>query len=109
VARALAGEFGLEVLHGRLVAELVHPGPKKADAVEAIAAEASLRTLLVAGDDVADAEAFERVRASSLRSVLVAVTSEEAPPELAGLADLVVGGPSELVALLGDIAEHPRG
>ncbi|MGH2758923.1 MAG: trehalose-phosphatase [Actinomycetota bacterium] len=102
-AERLAGDFELEVLHGRLVVELVSPGPKKGDAIAALVAERDLRTVLVAGDDVADVEAFEWVRRSRVRGVLVAVSSEEAPPTLEGAADLVLDGPAEVVALLRDL------
>lgn len=103
-AAVLAREFELDVLPGRLVAELVQPGPGKADAIAAIATERDLSTLLVAGDDVADLEAFEWAKKADATSVLVAVTSEEAPPGLEATADLVVRGPAELVALLRRLA-----
>jgi trehalose 6-phosphate phosphatase len=103
-AATLAEELGLEVLQGRLVAELVRPGPNKGDAVAAIASEHDLATVLVAGDDVADLEAFEWARASALRSVLVAVASEEAPRELEAMADLAMAGPAELLGFLRKLA-----
>jgi len=100
IAETLAVEFELDVLHGRLVVELVRPGPGKGDAVAALASEHDLQTVFVAGDDVADLEAFDWARAAPARSVLVAVASEEAPPTLESMADLVVAGPAELVVLL---------
>ena len=103
-AAVLAGEFELDVLPGRLVAELVAPGPGKADAIATIVTDHDLETLLVAGDDVADLEAFEWAKRADATSVLVAVTSEEAPPGLEAIADVVVGGPAELVALLKRLA-----
>lgn len=99
-AEDLATQFGLEALPGRLVVELVRPGPGKADAVAAIAVEYNLATLLVAGDDVADREAFVWAKNSPYESVIVAVLSEEAPEGLADTADIVVGGPIELVSFL---------
>lgn len=103
-AAVLAREFELDVLPGRLVAELVQPGPGKADAIATIVAEHELSTLLVAGDDVADLEAFAWARDADATSVLVAVTSEEAPPGLEATGDVVVDGPAELVALLRRLA-----
>jgi trehalose 6-phosphate phosphatase len=103
-AGILAAEFGLEVLQGRLVAELIPPGPKKGDAVAAIASERDLDTALVAGDDVADLEAFRWARSSGLRNVLIAVISEEAPPDLEASSDLAVSGPGELVSFLRRLA-----
>jgi trehalose 6-phosphate phosphatase len=103
-AQALAGEFGFTTLPGRLVVELVRPGPHKGDAVAAIASEFELEALLVAGDDVADLEAFVWARAAPLRSVTIGVASEEAPPDLAALSDLVVSGPRELLGILRRLA-----
>jgi trehalose 6-phosphate phosphatase len=103
-AAALASEFELDVLPGRLVAELVAPGPGKADAIASIVADHDLQTLLVAGDDVADLEAFDWAKRAEATSVLVAVSSEEAPPGLEASADVVVGSPAELVALLKKLA-----
>lgn len=104
VAETLAREFELEVLHGRLVVELVRPGPKKGDAVATLSSERALKTLLLAGDDVADVQAFEWARSADVRSVLVGVGSEEAPPSLEAMADLVVNEPGELVAFLKRLA-----
>jgi trehalose 6-phosphate phosphatase len=102
-AERLAADFGLEILPGRLVVELVLPGPKKGDAVATLVAERNLSTVLIAGDDVADLEAFGWARAADVRSVLVAVSSEEAPPTLEAAADLVVAAPSEVVAFLREL------
>ena len=99
-ADELAGEFGLDVLDGRLVVELVRPGPNKGDAVAAIASEHELGTVVVCGDDVADLEAFRWARRAPLRSVLIGVASEEAPPELESLSDVVVPGPRALLEFL---------
>lgn len=102
-AERLATDFELEVLHGRLVVELVRPGPKKGEAIAALVTERNLSTVLIAGDDVADLEAFEWARAADLQSVLVAVSSEEAPPTLRAAADIVVAGPAEVVGLLREL------
>jgi phosphoglycolate phosphatase-like HAD superfamily hydrolase len=99
-AAVLAREFELEVLQGRLVCEVVRPGPGKADAVAAIASEYGVDTVLVAGDDVADLEVFDWARNAPIRSVVVGVASEEAPPSLEAKADLIVDGPHELLDFL---------
>lgn len=103
-ASELAGEFGLVVRPGRLVAELTVPGPGKAEAVEELVGDYALRAVLFAGDDVADVEAFERLRRLDVASVLVAVASDESPPALAELADVVLAAPSELRDLLHGLA-----
>lgn len=107
IASALAAEFGLDVRRGRLVAELVAPGPGKDDALAALAAEQHLGRLLYAGDDVADLDAFRRARTLDARCVLVAVASEEAPSALTDEADVVVAGPAELVGLLRELTPTP--
>jgi trehalose 6-phosphate phosphatase len=100
IALALAKEFELEIMPGRLVAELVVPGPKKGDAVRELVAERALTTVLVAGDDLADIESFTVVRELGVSSIAIAVLSEEAPQRLIDAADETVSGPAELVELL---------
>jgi trehalose 6-phosphate phosphatase len=104
LAAALASEFELEIRPGRRVVELVVPGPGKGDAMVALANERDLSTVFVAGDDVADLEAFEMVRALPVRSVIAAVASTEAPDGLNDGADVVLDGPAELVDLLAGVA-----
>lgn len=108
VAAELAREFGLDVRRGRLVADLTEPGPGKAEAAVALIAEANLASVLYAGDDAADLEAFVRLRDTGAESVLVAVASDEAPPGLVDVADIVVPGPDELVELLGELDRRSR-
>lgn len=100
IAGVLAAEFSLELRPGRMVFDLIVPGPGKGEAITSLLAERSLRRALVAGDDLGDVEAFEMLRASDVEAVIVAVASPEAPPDLAEQADIVVGGPAELVRLL---------
>jgi trehalose 6-phosphate phosphatase len=103
-ADLLAREFELEIRPGRLVIELVVPGPGKGDAIVKLAIEKRLDTIFVAGDDAADLEAFLMVRAQPFRSVIAAVSSDEAPAGLTDQADLVFARPDELVAFLGELA-----
>jgi len=103
IAADLAETFELEVRPGRLVVELIAPGPGKGDALAKLAAEHGLRTLLFGGDDVADLEAFEHARTLDLTAVLVGVTSDESPDELTETADFVVRGPHEFVDLLREL------
>lgn len=103
-AELLAREFELEIRPGRQVVELVVPGPGKGDAMVTLAREKGLETVFVAGDDAADLEAFLMIRAQPLRSVIAAVSSDEAPEGLTDHADLVFARPEELVAFLEDLA-----
>ena len=91
---------GLEARWGRKVLELRPPvDADKGTAVRALLAERRLRRGLYAGDDTTDLDGFRGLDGSEV-AVRVAVASAEAPPGLREAADLVVGSPSELVALL---------
>jgi trehalose 6-phosphate phosphatase len=65
----------------------------------------ALRAALYAGDDATDLDAFRELRALVRRGTLacavcVAVSSDEAPPELLAEADLAIEGPDGVRALL---------
>jgi trehalose-6-phosphatase len=87
-----------------MVYELVVPGPGKGDAITQLIRERRLTRVLVAGDDLADDEAFRIVRGLEVDSVLIAVASPEAPSTLVELADISVDSPAELVAFLRELA-----
>jgi trehalose 6-phosphate phosphatase len=105
--RPIADRAGLKVLEGKKVLELApERGSTKGDVVERTTMSRDLRAILYAGDDLADREAFaavERLRATGVTGVTVAVRSAETPEELLNRADLVVDGPGELVGLLGTL------
>jgi trehalose 6-phosphate phosphatase len=72
-------------------------------AVERIVGENDLSATLVAGDDVADVEAFhvlDSLAEQGLLAVKVAVRGEDTPRELLDAAAVVVDGPTGLVELL---------
>jgi trehalose 6-phosphate phosphatase len=100
IAADLAGRFALEVQPGRMVAEIVAPGPGKAEALRELVSDAGLQSFFYAGDDLSDLDAFDWARSSGSRCVLCAVVSEEGPKELADVADLVFTAPGEVVAFL---------
>lgn len=104
----VATEGGLELIEGKMVLELVPPGrPMKGGAVERLAGEHALESVLYAGDDHADLDAFaalDRLAARGTATVKVAVRGPETPAELVDAADLVVDGPPGLVRLLGQLA-----
>lgn len=101
---SLAKVHGLALLEGKRVLELAPAhGPNKGDVVRSLAGEASLRYLLYAGDDVADLASFDaldRLTASGMGAVKVAVRSLETPEALLTEADVVVEGPRGLIDLL---------
>jgi trehalose 6-phosphate phosphatase len=108
LGRRLAAAHGLWLQPARLAVELRPPlGVDKSVAVTTLADGA--HALVVAGDDYGDIPVFEAAaRLAANRAVAhvlrVAVGSAEVPHELLGLADRVIAGPSDLVALLGRLA-----
>jgi trehalose 6-phosphate phosphatase len=108
---AEAGRSKLEPRWGRKVLELrpIGGGGKDA-AVAALLAADGVTAAIYAGDDRTDLDAFRRLR--ELRdegeletAVCVGVISPEAPPQLAGEADLLVDGPAGWLAMLEALAE----
>ena len=107
IADLLSREFSLELRPGRMVCDLIAPGPGKGEAIAALIEEASLKTAFVAGDDVADVEAFAMLRAMDVELVIGAVASVEAPDDLTEHADLIFGSPDELALFLSELAGRP--
>jgi trehalose 6-phosphate phosphatase len=65
-------------------------------------------SVLVAGDDLTDLDAFDAVRelqrsGAIARSVCVGIDSAEAPPELRSAVDLILPGPEDFALLLADL------
>ncbi len=111
---ALAGElaerYRLHARVGKMAIELVPSAAQdKGAAIRSIFAE--LATGGVLGDDVGDIPAFraarELGRARNFDAVLVVATSDEAPPELLELADVIVDGPRGALAFLESLAAAP--
>jgi trehalose 6-phosphate phosphatase len=96
----LAKAGGLVPRWGRKVLEVRPPvQANKGTAVLRLLDSHLLRRALYAGDDTTDLDAFRALDGLEL-GVRVAVASVEAPPELRGAADVVVGGPPELLDVL---------
>ena len=104
----LAERHGLEAVPGRHVLELRPPGTDKGRALRAAVAEHGATSVLFAGDDVGDLPALAEVQrardAGELAGLAVASASEETD-EVARRADLVVDGPTGVVALLRAVVE----
>jgi len=96
---------GLVPRWGRKVLEIRPPvDADKGTAVRTLLAESGATRGLYAGDDATDLDAFAGLRAAGLdRAVCIAVASDEAPRDLADAADLLVGSPDELAALLREL------
>lgn len=102
LADALAAEHGLVRAGGRLAFELRPPVELTKAAVVRERA-AGLGAVAFAGDDRVDLPGFDALDELADRGVTtlrIAVSSDEAPPELLERADVVVDGPAEAVELL---------
>ncbi|GAA2293016.1 trehalose-phosphatase [Streptomyces kunmingensis] len=105
---ALASRHGLVVEPGRMVLELRPPGVDKGVALTEYVREVGAESVLYAGDDLGDLPAFaavEKLRLEGVPGVLVAADTVIA--ELAERADLVLDGPSGVVALLAWLSQVP--
>jgi trehalose 6-phosphate phosphatase len=93
---------GLVPTWGRKVLEIRPPvAADKGTAVRALLERSRVERALYAGDDATDLDAFTGLAAAGLEhSVRIAVASAEGPERLRNAADLVVGSPAELVAIL---------
>lgn len=93
---------GLEVEPGRFVVEVRAPGMDKGAAVRRLTEELDAKGWVFCGDDRGDLAAFRAVlelRDQGLPALLVCASRGEVP-ELEALADVVVDGPAEVLALL---------
>lgn len=105
---ALATRHGLIVEPGRLVLELRPPGMDKGVALTRYVRETGASAVLYAGDDLGDLPAYaavDRLRADGTPGLLVCSGSDEVT-ELSRQADLVVNGPTGVVALLTALTSH---
>ncbi len=91
---------GLRPMWGRKVLEIRPPvDADKGTAVRGLLDSAGLQRALYAGDDDTDLDAFRALDGLEV-AVRVAVVSSEAPTDLGLAADLLLGGPDELLELL---------
>lgn len=102
---------GLVAHRGRKVLEIRPNVPiNKGIAVAALVASGPVKSALYAGDDRTDVDAFTALRTLREDGVLdatacVAVSSDEAPPEVSASADLTVNGTEGFVAVLRSLAD----
>jgi trehalose 6-phosphate phosphatase len=97
-----ARSVGLVPRFGRKVLEVRPPvDADKGTAIRRLVRERRVSRALYAGDDTTDLDAFRGLRQADLElAVCIAVASDESPEGLREQADVVVGSPSELLALL---------
>jgi trehalose 6-phosphate phosphatase len=107
---AAAGEAGLVVREGKMVAELRLPiAIDKGTAVREVVARKGLRSAAAFGDDLTDVDALLAIRelrgGGGFDGVTVAVGGASAPVEVVAAADHVVPGHEALEALISQLAE----
>jgi trehalose 6-phosphate synthase len=99
----LAALHDLIVEPGRLVIEVRAPGVDKSAAIAALVAERHPAAIMYIGDDLGDVAAFEallELREQGLPTLLVCSGSDE-ERSLMEMADVIVDGPEQVIALLG--------
>ena len=109
-AAAQAARSGLLARPARMSVELHPPIPAdKGTALEDLAGE--LAAVAYVGDDLGDLPAFDaldRLAARSTHTLRVAVASAESPAELVDRADLVLDGPTAVLAFLESLIPPSR-
>lgn len=105
-----AESAGLATHWGRKVMELRPPDMEgKAGAVSELITNWKIENMVFAGDDQTDLDAVRRLQGlkedGEIKNLfIVAVASDEGPPELIEVADLVVAGPEEWIDMIEDLA-----
>lgn len=105
-----AESAGLDIHWGRKVMELRPPDMEgKAGAVSELIKGWKIENMVFAGDDQTDLDAVQRLQRMKAEGeiknlFIVAVGSDEGPPELIENADLVVAEPDEWIDMIEDLA-----
>lgn len=109
-----AEQAGLAIHWGRKVLELRPRGMEgKAGAVEQLLEGSGVDTVAFAGDDRTDLDAAIRLREMQERGdiarlLIFAVASEEGPPELVEMADVVLDDPDEWLDVIESLASGEK-
>ena len=104
----LAANAGLEVVPGRYVLEVRPPGVDKGHALRDLVRAEGVSVVFFAGDDLGDVPAFDaldELRAEGLATLAVCADSPETPAAVRDSCDLVVDGPTGVLAVLASISE----
>jgi trehalose 6-phosphate phosphatase len=104
----LARRHHLRVEPGKMVIEVRPPGVDKGDVLRSLAEDRAAGSVLYAGDDLGDLEAFSAVdelRKRGIPGIKICSGSSEAA-EVAEEADLVVNGPAGIADLLEDLGRQ---
>lgn len=110
-AEGQAARSGLVARPAKMSVELHPPiDADKGTALETLAGATELEAACYVGDDAGDLPAFEaldRLAASGMPTLRVAVASPEAPTALIDRADLVVDGPTQVLTFLQTLVTIP--
>lgn len=113
IADDLATVHGLLLADGKLAIELRPPGEfSKRLVIERRSREAGLDAVAFLGDDVVDLpgfDALDTLEREGRLTLRVAVDSDEAPRELLDRADVIVQGPTGVLALIQRLVELTGG
>jgi trehalose 6-phosphate phosphatase len=104
----LARRHNLRVEPGKMVIEIRPPGVHKGDALRSLAKDRAAESVLYAGDDLGDLDAFsavEELRSKGIPGVKVCSGSAEVA-EVAEAADLIVNGPEGIADFLEDLGRQ---
>jgi trehalose 6-phosphate phosphatase len=106
----LADACGLEAVLGRYVIELRPRGTDKGSALRALVAQVAPSVVVFVGDDLGDLPAYDAVEALRADDAIAGLTvasvdpaDSDAPPQVAERADMVLEGPTAVVAWLNGI------
>jgi len=107
----IALETGTKLLEGKLVIEVAPIAlPDKGTALTGLLLEHEIRGAVFVGDDLADAEAFARLRdrrtEGAAPGLCIAVVDDETPQAVRAVADLELLGVDEVDRFLGMLAER---
>lgn len=106
----LADACGLEAVHGRYVIELRPRGVDKGSALRSLIADVDARIVVFIGDDIGDLPAYDVVETLRAEGAVAGLTvasvdphDADAPGQVEARADLVLAGPTAVVAWLGGL------
>jgi trehalose 6-phosphate phosphatase len=107
--RGLISGSGLSMVANRMVFDIRPRRVSKVRAMGRLILELQPAAVLYAGDGRDDARVHRCLRTLGLQTLCVGVASDEMAASLFRHADLLVGGPKEFAALLGEIVTRWRG
>lgn len=114
VLTAVALRHDLQLVPGRMIMELrPSTGISKGTALRDIIGQYGLRGVVFSGDDISDVEGFailQQMRsAGTIDALIIGVVGADTPIQVREASDVQVGDPTEMSAVLTDIARQLEG